>query len=412
MLVFSFLNSMSTYVVTSGIVYLTDGTYHFSRVQNYILGLTLGVTYVFAALLAGPLLRRVRNHSSRLTSRRVLGIMMLAMALLCQLPLLASLLAPHLGVASIWALVILYSPLTGVLWPIVESYVSGGLRAQPLLRFIGRWNVVWSSSLVIASIGTAPFVETLAPWAISILGLFHLASTAWLTRFQPEPAGHLHDSHPVPASYPPLLVTFRVLLPTSYLVLMALTPALPKVMGQIGIPASWSTIVAASWLAARPLAFLGMQRRTGWHGRLWPALVAPTLMMLGFGVAVLCGRLFPGAPGAVSWGGVACLVASLGVFGAGMAMIYSAAIYYAMEVGAAEVDAGGAHEGLIGVGYTVGPLIGLCAAVATDRRWLPGQESFEPAMLVGVTLVALIALAVVAWRVWMHRPVSAGPSVG
>ena len=47
------------------------------------------------------------------------------------------------------------------------------------------------------------------------------------------------------------------------------------------------------------------------------------------------------------------------VFGVGMGMVYYTALYYAMAVGRAEVDAGGVHEALIGVGYTIGPAAGL-----------------------------------------------------
>jgi hypothetical protein len=42
-----------------------------------------------------------------------------------------------------------------------------------------------------------------------------------------------------------------------------------------------------------------------------------------------------------------------------MGVVYYAALYYAMSVGRAEVDAGGTHEALIGVGYTIGPLASL-----------------------------------------------------
>jgi len=47
------------------------------------------------------------------------------------------------------------------------------------------------------------------------------------------------------------------------------------------------------------------------------------------------------------------------VFGVSAGMTYYAALYYAMVVKNASVDAGGAHEGLIGAGYAVGPAAGL-----------------------------------------------------
>ena len=57
--------------------------------------------------------------------------------------------------------------------------------------------------------------------------------------------------------------------------------------------------------------------------------------------------------------GVPSLVAitiGLALFCIGHGIIYYAAIYYALRVGNAEVDAGGVHEALIGIGYVLGPL--------------------------------------------------------
>jgi hypothetical protein len=92
------------------------------------------------------------------------------------------------------------------------------------------------------------------------------------------------------------------------------------------------------------------------------------------------------------------LFAGLLLFGTGMAVIYTAAIYYALEVGKAEVDAGGKHEALIGIGYTVGPGVGLAASVGIDRGAV-GAGLFEPLVLGGVGLIAVGAVAGVAWRI-------------
>ncbi len=53
------------------------------------------------------------------------------------------------------------------------------------------------------------------------------------------------------------------------------------------------------------------------------------------------------------------MLAGLASLGVGLGVVYYAALYYAMAVGRAQVEAGGTHEGLIGAGYTIGPLAGL-----------------------------------------------------
>ena len=47
------------------------------------------------------------------------------------------------------------------------------------------------------------------------------------------------------------------------------------------------------------------------------------------------------------------------LFGAGHAMIYYAALFYGMAVGGGEVEAGGKHEAVIGLGYLGGPVLAL-----------------------------------------------------
>jgi hypothetical protein len=397
----TFLNSAGTMVVTSGVYFLTKHSYGFSETQNYALGLVLGATYIAGALGAQPLIRTLRRTFPGLTTRAILVAMMLVMAVLCTIPMLARTLLPS-GSSTpsawpIWLLVCCYSPLTGVFWPLMESYVSGGIRGAALRTFLGVWNVVWSLALVFSSLAVAPFVEHKAATAVLALSGVHVLAMILFLRFTPEPAAHLDDDpHPTPASYPRLLVTFRMLLPMSYLVLTAMTPFLPAIMSRLGLAAALHTVVGAVWHATRTLGFFWLQRSHAWHGRWWLAVVGPLLMLAGFAAAVLSSTL------ATSTSGVVILIAGLSVFGLGMAAIYSGAIYYAMEVGTAQVDAGGKHEALIGVGYTAGPAIGLVAVTSASQGLLP-TSALEPVVLAAVAGVALIVSLVVVRRVLALR---------
>jgi MFS family permease len=192
--------------------------------------------------------------------------------------------------------------------------------------------------------------------------------------------------------YNQLLVTFRFLLPTAYLVSSALGPYLPSLMPRLGIGEQWHTIVATAWLIPRSACFGLLGFWPGWHGRWWPAIAGVVGLLGGFAGCVASGMVAP--PGGDTMLPVAMLLASLCVFGMGMGVIYSGAIYYAMEVGKAEVDAGGTHEALIGVGYAAGPLCGLIAAGAVERRWL-GPSMFDPVVLGSVGLVSLGVCVVV-----------------
>jgi hypothetical protein len=396
--VFSFMNSIGTGVVTNGIVFLTKQGYHFSDTKNYLLAVVLGVTYIVGALGAQPGLQRLRRVWPGVSSRGVLAVMMIVMGALCALPQLGLWMQAggEARATPIWVMIVLYSPLTGVLWPMVEAYVSGGRSGENLLSTVSRWNVVWSSALVAAYVGIAPMVENYAALAVLLLGGVHILAAAVLLWFTPEPAPHREDEHlPHPPVFARLLVTFRLLLPMSYIVSSTLGPYLPGAMERLHVPVTWHTVLAASWLGPRMVMFAVLERWQGWHGRWFPAIVGPVLLLAGFGMAILSGS------GALGSAGVAMLAGGLGLFGIGMAVIYSGALYYALEVGKAEVQAGGKHEALIGAGYTAGPMIGLSACAAVGAGWLR-QGQFEPVVLAVVGVVALAFAAVVAHRVVRH----------
>lgn len=396
--VLTFLCSASG-LITTGVYYITKETYSFSTVMNYALALMQGATYIAGALAAGPALRFLCSRC-HVPTRTVLMVLMVVMAFLAAVPWIAMRLdAPNSAEQvpaawPIWLLIALYSPLTGMLWPIVESYLSGGKSGRRLRSSIGVWNIIWSSALVVMSVFIAPLIESRGHLAILAGGGFHLASLLPLIFFGRDPEPHPHEAHAArtPESLllgEKLLVTFRMLLPTSYLVTTALTPFLPGQMKRLGIDANHVAILGATWLAARVLGFVILQCWHGWHERWWPTVVAPMLLLVGLALSVF--SHLPLAQGEQGQSlATAALLVGLTLHGLAMATIYTGAIYYAMEVGTAQVDAGGAHEALIGVGYSAGPLCGLLAAAVISI--LDDQASFE-LLLMGLVGTCALAMA-------------------
>jgi hypothetical protein len=119
---------------------------------------------------------------------------------------------------------------------------------------------------------------------------------------------------------------------------------------------------------------LGLMWRVGfWHGR-WGTLVVGAAALAGGLVMVLVGARLE------------TVVSGLALFGVGMGLIYYAAIYYSMATGHAAVDASGTFEALIGLGYCVGPLLGLAGhAFAGD----PARAS--SATMIFTTVVTALA---------------------
>ncbi|MDX2146871.1 MAG: hypothetical protein SFZ23_05055 [Planctomycetota bacterium] len=394
----SFLASVGTGLVNNGIYLLADKAYGLSDAGMFGLGAVLGVTYVGAALGAGPVIRKVMRAHPAVSTRLVLLGVMIFMGLLCFLPFVARAMSGQAGqglpaVWPLWVLVGLYSPLSGMLWPIVESYLSGGRRGASLRRAVSGFNVVWSSALVFAFFALAPFLEHRSIEAIGVLGVLHVASVLLLIPLTREPARHEEDHEPCPASYPLLLTAFRLLLATGYLVLCSITPYFPTTLAELQIPPNLEAIVAAAWLVARCGSFIVLERWHGWHGKWSTPAVGGGLILLGFGLAIFAASVAREMESL--WLGRAQFVLGQALLGVGLAIIYSGALYYAMAVGNAEVDAGGKHEALIGGGYTIGPLCGLVAITLA-----PG--AFAPIMLAMVSGIALAVTGSAAWRISRH----------
>jgi hypothetical protein len=379
------LNSMSTGIVVTGIFFVTRQGYGFDQRTNYALGALLGAMYIVGAFAAGPVLTRL--HRAGASTRAILAGVILLLAACTTLPSLF----PGTP-AAIWWLVALYSPASGALWPIVESYVSGGRVGADLQQTIGRWNVTWSAALVVASVGIAPLCEPHPALAILLLGGAHVLSLAmlpWLTR---EPAPHVDalgaelDVDRVTGRK--LLAVFRILLPLHTLLMNALTPTLPGACARLGVPAALHAMIATGWLLPRSLTFWWLAHRPGWHGSKTMPIVGGAALLAGFVTAVL-------APASATFG-LPLLLVGLASFGAGCAIVYTGALYYAMAVGNAEVAAGGKHEALVGVGFLLGPSIGFLAASAVEAGWI-AVDARDLAIAVPVAAIAVLGF-VLAWR--------------
>lgn len=379
-LALTFLCSIGTGVVTNGIFFISAQAYGFTRVGNYCLALVLGVSYIVAAGGAGRLMAYLGRLG--LSTRTLLGLQLGAMGLLAMLPLVASQGGEPRATWALWVLVGLYSPITGLLWPTVESYVSGGRAGEGLRSALGHFNWVWSSATVLALVMMGPLVKPYPAEMLAVLGVMHLLTIGLLCWFGREPGSHA-DGHVADAHAVRLLRAFRILLPVSYAVMTVLVPYLPSALATLGVGERWWAPLSAVWHGARVFVFIGLGRWHRWHGAWWPAWASSVLLLGGFALVALS-----------AWSegiGVGLFVVGLAAFGVGMATIYTAALYYAQEVGATSVHAGGAHEAFIGLGYTVGPAIGLLAAGTVGSGILP-ERHFEPVVISLVGLGSCVAV--------------------
>jgi len=369
-LILTFLASIGTGILWSGIAFIAKHEFEYSQGLNYVLYIVTAATYVVAALASGPVTRFIGRWIS---PRALIAWLLILQALVCILPLIV------LHHVILWLVACVTSVVAALLWPIVESYLSAGRHGREMRSAMGWWNMTWTGSVAASMLMMAPFVE--ARWsilgvvALAPLSIASLCALPWFTR---APGRHDEDQHmaSITIEYPLLLRSVRVLLPVSYLLIGAISPLMPYRLAELEVQLWFETPATATWMFVRVGAIALMWRITFWHGRWGTLLLGGVTMTIGFATIVLSPTL-------------TVLLVGLGLLGAGQGIVYYAALYYAMSVGRAEVDAGGVHEGLIGLGYLLGPL---ASVVGVRLPALPGLV-LGPAGGIVTAVTGAVALA-------------------
>jgi hypothetical protein len=242
--------------------------------------------------------------------------------------------------------------LEGCKWPIIESYVAAGLGAEEQLRAVGRFNVSWALAVPLALGLAGPLIASGYPAALFALAAAMNVLALALCRRLPARAPHIEASHPsrplsgVVERYRGLLGSSRWSMLSSYALMFLLAPLMPEVFRRLGLGVERATFWASCLDAVRVLTFALLAILPAWHGRVMPLVACALGLPLGF-AAIIFGTSLP----MVVFGEI--------VFGVLAGTTYYAALYYALVVKNASVDAGGTHEGLIGLGLVLGPLVGL-----------------------------------------------------
>lgn len=408
-LLITFLGSMGTAVVTTGIAFIADQGLGYTGTQNLVLALALGAVYIPSAYFSGPAItrgiKRSTNSRIRITTKRVLITLMLILTLVAQLPLLASIYFPERTELALWIMGLVFMAATGVQWPIIHAYLSGGRTGKVMRSAIGKFNITWATALVLSFWSMAPLLESRPFLIVSILGAIHLIIALLILKLTSEPSKHIEEhatQERHPPVYVPLLKVFRMMLIASYVILSVMTPLLPSIETKLNLPELWWTPVASTWLVVRIIFFALFERWHGWHGKWWVPWTGMAALIIGFAVAMIAQNftgpnpITPDQINQVSIPGLIILISGLSLAGVGIAITYYGALYYAMAVGNAEVDSGGKHEAFIGLGYTLGPLCGLVGGYLTSA--MTDQDSASGTGVIIVTSLVVLTMIAIAVR--------------
>jgi hypothetical protein len=366
LLLVTFLGSVSSGIFWAAIFFVTAGPYHFSPARNLALAAAMGAVYALGARYAGTMLRALER---RLSPRAVLGATLAIWGLAALAPLALG------SEAALWGAALLGAAASAVTWPIVESYLAAGRHGSQMRAAIGWFNVTWTPATAVPLLVLPLFAPAQVIFSLGLSVVVNAGAVLALLALPARPGAHepIAALAAVGPEYPWLMRSASWLLPLSYVMSSTLAPVLPHRLAALGHTRD-ASLIAASWMAARfaTLALMGVV--DFWHGR-WGTLVAAGAALAGgLGLTLLATTL-------------AGMVAGLLLFGVGMGLTYYAALYYALAVGHAAVDAGGTFEALIGVGYCLGPMLGIGGHASGEAH--AGATTF--ALAAGATALATLA---------------------
>jgi len=372
--ILTFLESIAATLLQRGLYFYTHEHLGFSQNQNLWVAFGFGAIYVVGAFKSHGL-------SKRFGERRLL------------LGCIAGLLVVHSLLAlfpAAWCLVLgvfATAIIQGLKWPVIESYVSAGRAPKQLLPLLSRYNVTWATAGFVA-IGITGLVvgigiPSLFFWLPAALNLGAIALALRL----PQKPLHLDHSHPERPDETELermralLGSARWSMMGGYALLYVLAPLMPSLLAKLSLPVVLATPVASILDAVRVVTFGALGALAGWHGKRAPMWLTLAALPTGF-LLILLGGSLP------------LLILGEVIFGMAAGFSYTSALYYALVSENASVDAGGAHEGLIGLGIGLGPLSGLAGQLLVGARlpFVQAGAGLQPFVALALTTMPIITV--------------------
>jgi len=385
LLLVAFGESFASVLLVRGLYFYTDDLLGFSRAANLGLALLFGACYVVGAFAAHPIAKRS-------VERRVFTTAIVTLAVL------HAALAAHPVAWLIWPVFAAIGVATGMKWPVLESFLAAGGTPEQSFATIGRFNMSWSLAIPLAVAISGTIIESPVPWVLfaGSAGLHGL--TLLLTRRLPARPTHLPDDHPERpdpqrvARYRKLLTASRLTMAAGVAMWFLVVPLLPNIFDELELRVELATVAASTLDAVRFAAFVMLLFATQWRGRAWPLAAVAVGLPVAFAMILFAPQL-----GSLAWA-----IGGQVLYGVLFAVAYFGALYYAIVIKNAAVDAGGAHEGLIGLGFALGPLAGLIGLALRDAA-----GGYVPGMLIGAAPLVLLCVVGGVWPlVRLKRPPS------
>jgi hypothetical protein len=370
LLVLASVEAFSQAMFWRGVYFHAREAFGFTGTDNLLMALGAGIAYTCGASLSHRVTRRFDEK------RLVTGVLVAQAALygLCAAIPVAAVIVPAFLVLGF---------VHSMKWPVFQSYTSAGRAPRETARAIGRYSLFTSAAVWPAMVAVGPLIRAWEPAFYGLAAACSLTSLAVLAPMARRPVHlpHDHPDRPKAAEVPrltALLWAGRWSLMSSFALMVVLSALMPTIFARLGHGVASATPLASVLDAMRFGMFVALAMWTGWRGRALPVLACALALPVGFFLVLFGPNL-------------ATVLAGEALFGAAAGVAYNSALYYAMVIRNAAVDAGGAHEGLIGAGIAIGPVAALVGGVVAPHVGGP-----VAGMLVGVGPVIVATTALTA----------------
>jgi len=391
------LSSHAVALMLASIYFYTTRRFGWGSAQNFLLAAALGVSYVLGALWAHAVALRLGRRGTLVLMYGVMSVCAAA-ALWLTSP------------AMLVVILLIYSGLSAITWPALESLVSGDAEPGQLARRLGVYNCVWSGAgaVTVAAAGTI-----LKYWPSGIFAqpaIVHAAMAVlrWGVgvrgRGGQSKSDEIPDTGPAESPEPELLRVrtlalwmSRLALPATFVVISSLLAAMPTLPLIRRLDPTAGTVLASVWMGARWVGFLSLGTTAWWHTRPRALMWAAVVLLIAFVAITFQPDWLPSAPHLATGPWVAWMAAWQVVLGLALALVYSASLYFGMVLSEGSTEHGGYHEALIGLGTVIGP-----GAGALAERLGGSSPAWGVAAVAGIIAASVVACGYVA----SQRPVN------
>lgn len=359
----------------SGIITNTSFYTSYLGLSSTFLGVLKAVMTAFFVVLAIPFGRlsdRIERRYVLYAACLVLGTVSIGLPY-CRNSTHLMLIFPGIGISM------------ALFWPAYEAWLAEREGEGKLIQRVMLFNIFWSVGVTLGPAlssylygDTNPFRSFYLAAIFSLLTLITIVAnslhTPAITKTDPTESSEV--------LYPPLSVRTTYLNLArcanfaSWFVLGVLRRLAPKLTKEMGMPTSTFGNLMLTLGGIQTLAFLvlGSGYSTRWHYRFAPMFIVQCLAILSF-------------LGIWSVQNTSLWTFLFGLIGVSAAFTYFSSLYYGLDRHADKGNKSGWHEGILGLGILLGPLLG---GVLADSRF--GTQS--PYLLCAVAIAIAILVEV------------------